>query len=255
MGKLSEAIEGKPVTALIYGQSGSGKTTTWSEMTKFPDVFCPIYCMDFDLRLDSLRVRRSKEEMDRIYFDSYRDLNIQGESFLKAQFIANDVKKVDKKYGVEFKTIIVDSATFFMRSLMNRCLYLDGGKSSATPPQLQNYNLQMSEMGDFVSKLVGCGRHVIFTVHEKNLEDKVTGKLTKVVDLTGDKSPDRIPGFFNEYWHCELRLKAGGESEFVVRTKSDVFYGARTSFRTLQGVEKQEEIWGKIVKELSGAQT
>jgi hypothetical protein len=248
MGKLSEIIGDKSITVLEYGPSGIGKTCLWGQLAKHPE-FSPIYCMDFDLRVQSLRARLSKEEMDNVYADPFRDTTVQGEAFTVANTISNDPKRMDSKYGVQFKTFICDSGTFFMRAVMARVLFLDGGKAPTTTPQLQHYMQAMSLTEEFVSKMCGSGRNFVFTCHEQTDKDEALGRIFKGVDLTG-KMANRIPGYFNEMWHCEIRQTAGKEPEFVVRTKPDHLYSARTSFKTLVAIEKQEEIWKKVSSEL-----
>ncbi len=241
---LSDDLPNRPVTALVYGATGSGKTSLIGEMARYQE-FCPIYFMDFDLRIDALRARLSHDEMKQIYFDPYRDKNLQGESFILAQQYSNNPGLLDQKYAITFKTIVTDSGTFLMRAIMALVLRLDGGKTATTTPQLQNYMQQMSLTEEFVSKLCGSGRNFIFTCHEDASKDEVTGRLFKNVDLTG-KMANRIPGYFNELWHCEVRQMTGKEPEFVVRTRPDPIYSARTSFGELQSVEGQGEVWKKI---------
>lgn len=248
MGKLSEAIASKPITLLPYSPSGGGKTTLWGRMAEHEE-FRPIYCMDFDLRIDSLRARLDPGVLDHIYSDPFRDDTIQGKAFTDAQSISNNIAKMDERYKVKFKTYVCDSGTFFMRSVMARVLFLDGGKPPTTTPQLQHYMQAMSLTEEFVSKMCGSGRNFVFTCHEQTDKDEALGRIFKGVDLTG-KMANRIPGYFNELWHCEISQKAGQEPSFVVRTRPDNLYSARTSFRSLGTTEKQEEIWGKIVKEL-----
>ena len=251
MPQLSAAIAKKPITALLWGHSGFGKTSLWGLMARHKELY-PIYCLDFDLRIDSLKVILTEEEMSRICFNSFRDVKIQGEAAVAAMSLANNVLAIDKKYGMEFKTIVADSGSFLMASFMNRCLFLNGTKPQASTPTLPDYMAQMSMTTEFVSKLCGSGKNFIFTCHEKNLKDEVLGGVHKTVDMTGDKTPDRIPGYFNELWHCEIAQKAGAENRFVVRTKSSLIYMARTTFRSLDPVEEQAGIWPKVVKELFG---
>jgi hypothetical protein len=129
-------------------------------------------------------------------------------------------------------------------------LYLDGGKLATTTPQLQHYMQQMSLAEEFISKLCGSGRNVVVTCHEDTSKDEMTGRLFKAVDLTG-KMANRIPGYFNELWHCEVRQQPGKDPEYVIRTRSDSIYGARTSFRSLLTIESQGEIWPKILKQMA----
>jgi hypothetical protein len=216
-------------------------------MSKY-DELQPIYCIDSDLRIGGLRSRLTSEEMGRIFHDPFRDINLQGEAYTAALSIVNNITGLDRKYAVQFRTIVIDSLTFLMKSIMARVLLLDGNKAATTNPQLQHYMSLISLQEELISKLCATGRHVVVTCHEDSQKDEVLGKLFKNVDLTG-KSANRIPGYFNEFWHTEVRQVPGKEPEFVARLKSDVIYSARTSYRSLAAVEAQGEVWPKILKE------
>lgn len=251
MPSLDIAIQNEPIRALIYGVSGSAKTTLAGLMAKHEQLR-PIYVLDFDLRIASLRARLTPEEMKFIYFDHYRDNKVQGEAYVAAEALSRNLPGLNKKYGVEFKTLVVDSGTFMATQIMNRVLMLDGGKPATTNPQLQNYLQLQSLQAEFIGRMAYSGLNFIFTCHEDTNKDEITGRLFKSVDLNG-KSANRIPGYFNEIWHTEITTKPGQEPEYVVRTRSDAIYSARTSFGHLKSLEPQADIWPKIlglIKEL-----
>lgn len=231
-----------PVRAMIYGTSGGGKTTLVGLLAQY-EQFRPIYFFDFDLRIQSLRARLDQQYWDFIESDPYRDQQVQGES------VVYMLAKIDKLVPLGFKSAVIDSATFCMKAIMARVLALDGQKPATFTPQLQHYMAQISQFEEIVQRLCGNPKlNVFFTAHEDTNKDEITGRLFKGLDLTG-KAANRIPGYFNELWHCEVLQTSGKEPEFRVRTRSDMLYPARTTYRTLQAVEKQEEIWQKIIKE------
>jgi hypothetical protein len=242
---LSEVVEKEPIRALIYGVSGSGKTSLWGLMAKY-EPFRPIYCMDFDLRLASLKAVLSPEELKHIYFDHYRDKAIQGEAYVAVELLSRNLASLKARYGVEFRTLVIDSGTFMATQIMNRVLMLDGGKPATTNPQLQHYLQLQALQAELVSRFAFSGLNFIFTCHEDTSKDEVTGRLFKGVDLNG-KSANKIPGYFNEIWHTEVVQKPGGEPSFAVRTRSDPIYSARTSFKSLMSLEPQDAIWPKVL--------
>lgn len=244
MPSLEEAITKEPVRALLYGMTGNGKTSLWGLMTKY-EQFRPIYCLDFDLRIASLRAVLGPDELKWIKFDQFRDRAIQGEAYVAAEALSRNVKALNTKYNCEFKTIVIDSGTFMSTQIMARVLMMDGGKPATTNPQLQHYLQLQSLQAELISRFAFCGLNFIFTCHEDTNKDEITGRLFKSVDLNG-KSANKIPGYFNEIWHCEIRMQPGGTPEYVVRTRSDAIYSARTSFRQLDSVESQANIWKKI---------
>lgn len=239
--KLNETIENDPLRILPYGMSGSGKTSLIGRLAEFPE-FRPIYVADWDLRIASLRATLPSHLWEFIESDGYRDGSIGGEAFTLLQ------AKVEKLTSLGIKTFVVDSGTFMMKGIMNRVLALDG-KPITMNPQLQHYNTLISSFEEIVARICGKKINFIMNCHEQTTQDEVTQRVYKAVDLTGKKAPSRIPGYFNEFWHCEVRQTTAAGTEFIVRTRSDNVYAARTSFRTLLNEEPQGGIWQKIIKE------
>lgn len=241
MPTLSALVSRDPIRCLPYGVSGSAKTTLIGMMALHEELR-PIYIFDFDLRISSLRVRIPKDCWDFIESDPYRDSRVPGEAFTLAEY---KIGQLDPK---KFKTVAVDSGTFMGDAVMARVLALDG-KSVTSTPQLQHYMQQMSLIRDFVSKCCAQNWNFIFTCHEASDKDEVTGRMFKNLALTG-KLAEKLPGFFNELWHTEIRQRTGQEPEYVVRCKSDLLYSARTSFRSVEQIEAQDKIWPKIIVEM-----
>ena len=251
MPKLSEIITKKPITVLEYGPSGSGKTSLIGEASKYPEL-CPIYIADFDGRIDSLRATLTKENMANIYSDNFDDGKLVGSAWMTFEAIATNPDSLDKKYGVIFKTICMDSLTFGMRAQMAR-IQLLAGKQPGVAPTLPEYGSQGSGILDILTKLRGCGRNIIVTAHEAGSKDDVTGRMFKSLDVI-PSLVSKTPGLFNEFWHTEILQAPGKEIEYVIRVRPDITYSARTSFRTLDSVEKQGLIWKKIVAQLAAEQ-
>lgn len=238
MPTLDQIISNDPIRLLAWGVSGSGKTTLIGMMAKHEELR-PIYVADFDLRIASLRARLDKEYWPFIESDPYRDVNIAGEaaSKLKAKLINLDPK---------FKTLVIDSATFYMNAIMARVQML-AGKQQLQQPSLPDYGEQQRALEDTIKTACAKPYNFIITCHEQDTKDEQSGRVFKAVDLTG-KSSGRIPGYFNELWHCELAVATEG-NKYKIRTRSDFTYSARTSFKSLESVEDQDKIWGKIIKE------
>lgn len=246
MPQLSETISDSPDTILLYGVSGSGKTTLIGRMAQH-ERYSPIYMADWDLRLTALRASLDPSIFKNIYYDEFRDKTIGGEAYTSLENISRNLPKLDEKYKVHFKTIIIDSGTFAMDGIMARVLTL-AGKSPKDAPTLPNYMDQQSALRDLIQRFTSCGRHFVFTCHENTDKDEVTGRMFKTLSLTG-KSAEKTPGYFNELWHCEVSPPKPNETEptYKVRTRSDALYSARTSYKCLDSVELQTNIWQKII--------
>jgi hypothetical protein len=236
---LDQILNRDPVRLLLWSASGGGKTTLAGLMAAYEE-FYPLYVMDFDLRIASLQAIVPRELWPRIASDPYRDNKIQGEAFLMAQ------AQIDQLEAKKFKTVVVDSFSFAMQAIMNRVLAIDGKPSTAIP-QLQQYNAQKSLAVDFISRLCAKTFNVVVTCHEDTDKDEVTGRLFKSLDLTG-KLAGKMPGYFNEFWHCEVTQEPGKMPSYMVRTRGDLVYAARTAYK-LEALEPQGKIWGKIVEQ------
>ena len=241
--RLDTLVSNDPPRVLVYGPTGAGKSTLAGLMA-LHEQFTPIYVADWDLRIASLRRKLPTEVWKNIEVEPYRDANIQGEAFTKLQ------AKLERLQGDGFKAFVNDSLTFCTRGVMARVLMLDGNKPPTFTPQLQHYMQQISLVEEFVSRACSKNMAVLMTCHEDTQRDEILGRLYKAVDLTG-KSANRIPGYFNEFWHCEVLQTTAKEPQYCVRTRSDMVYAARTSFKSLDPVEAADSIWGKIVLEMN----
>ena len=239
--KLSDLVSNDPPRVLAYGPTGAGKSTLAGLIALEPR-WCPVYVADWDLRIASLRRKLPASVWQNIEVEPYRDVNLQGEAFTKLQ------AKLERLPAEGFKTFVNDSLTFCTRAVMARVLMLDGNKPPTFTPQLQHYMQQISLVEELVSRACSKNMAVIMTCQEDAQRDEILGRLYKSVDLTG-KRANRIPGYFNEFWHCEVIQSSQKEPQYVVRTRSDMVYAARTSFKTLEAVEPADGIWAKIAKE------
>lgn len=242
---LDQILNNDPIRLLLWSQSGGGKTTLAALMAQYEELR-PLYFMDFDLRIASLQAILPKECWPFISSDPYRDNKIQGEAFLMGQAM------IDQLEPKGFKTVVVDSFSFAMQAIMNRVLAIDG-KPATSIPQLQNYNAQKSLAVDFISRLCAKNINVVVTCHEDTDKDEVTGRLFKSLDLTG-KLAGKMPGYFNEFWHCEVSQEPGKMPTYMVRTRGDLIYAARTAYK-LEALEPQAKIWGKIMEQRRMLQT
>lgn len=243
MPTLAETAGSDPIRAAVWGVSGAGKTTLAGLMAAHEELR-PIYFADWDRRIVSLRARVPKEYWQYIHSDVYTDTNIQG-----GGWTAFEAKMMNIQ-SQGYKTVVIDSMTFLLMGLMNRVLLLDGNRPSTSNPQLQNYLTQQSMVKDILQKLCSKKINLICTFHEANDKDEYSGRVFKAFAITG-KLTETVPGYFNEIWHCAISpMTPGQEPDYIVKTKSDGVYMARTTFKTLKTAERQADFWPKVVKEM-----
>jgi hypothetical protein len=243
MPTLAETAGSDPIRAAVWGVSGAGKTTLAGLMAAHEELR-PIYFADWDRRIVSLRARVPKEYWQYIHSDVFQDTTIQG-----GGWTAFEAKMMNIQ-SQGFKTVVIDSMTFMLMGLMNRVLLLDGNRPSTSNPQLQNYLTQQSMVKDILQKLCAKKINLICTFHEANDKDEYSGRVFKAFAITG-KLTETVPGYFNEIWHCAISpMTPGQEPDYIVKSKSDGVYMARTTFKTLKTAERQADFWPKVVKEM-----
>jgi hypothetical protein len=194
--------------------------------------------------MSALRASIPQELWQYIYADMYSDKQQQGSAW------SNMEAKVVMIEKEGFKTVVLDSMTFALEGIMMRVMMLNGNKSPLTTnPELQHYLSQQSMVKAMLQRLCSANYNFVCTFHEGTDKDEVSGRIFKAFNVTG-KLTSTVPGYFNEIWHTEVNQTASGESEFTVRTRSDYTYMARTTFRSLKSVEKQGDLWPKVLAEI-----
>src|SRR3990167_5088204 len=168
MTSLADRISSDPIRALIYGVTGSAKTTL-SGLAASYDELSPIYFFDWDLRIASLRAQLPQELWNRIEVDSYRDISIPGEAIIQMQAM---VEKLDYN---KYKTVVVDSMLFMMLGIMSRVLNL-AGKAVESTPTLPNYMERQSIVKQLLSRMCAKPANLIWTCMEGDSKDETTGR-------------------------------------------------------------------------------
>ncbi|KKK54906.1 hypothetical protein LCGC14_3079930 [marine sediment metagenome] len=239
MSDLASIIQKDPVRALIYSDSGKGKTSLIG-LAALYEEFSPIYIFDWDLRITSLRATIPSAHWHKIESDPYRDNQVGGEAFTKMQAL---VGRLDPK----FKSWAIDSFTSLLEGSMAHVLALDS-KPPNSVPTLRNYGERQSIIKRLITTMCAKNLHLFVSCHERTAKDEVTGRLFKSFDMD-PALQNRIPNYFNEIWHVEINQTTATGNQYMIRTRSDMTYSARTTFKTLADLEHQDKIWPKIIAE------
>lgn len=140
-------------TILLYGPSGSGKTYLAAQ---FPDPLI-LGCDPGVLGGSMSAIKFGVKHLKVTDYQSMMDLL----PVLKANA------------GSEFKTLIVDSITFFGKLCLRNILERVGREK----PQFDEWGLNYARVANFINNICELNCHIVFTAIDKLNKDEVTGKI------------------------------------------------------------------------------
>jgi hypothetical protein len=225
-----EKTQNKNFNALVYGGTGTGKTTLFTTARR------PVYVYIFDPGGEV----------------SIRDEIAQGWIIADTRFQSDDPKEPkaykewekdfnDKRHSGFFEmfaTVGFDSLSTWSDLIMNRILK-DMGRApgqnikyegqtiqSYGVPFQQDYNPEMATIKYMVKLLMTLPCDVIFTAHPVKTKDDVTGKMFIGPSVTG-RLKETLPLLFTEIYAAVTNATAGGIN-YQLLTRNDGLYMART---------------------------
>lgn len=172
------------IKALIYGASGSWKTTFWSTANNV------IYAS-----AEAWLLSVGNKEIDYAEIKSLQDL----------RDLLLYLKRQDHKY----ETVVIDSI-----SEINDIIKAELEASRWRALQLQDWSVVAKQIEWILREFRGLDMHVLFIAQEQELTDE--GKISKIVPSLNWKSATKIAYFMDIVWHMEV-LPTG---EHVIETLS-----------------------------------
>ncbi|KKK76650.1 hypothetical protein LCGC14_2861480, partial [marine sediment metagenome] len=157
MSDLASIIQKDPVRAMVYSESGKGKTSLIG-LAALYEPFSPMYVYDWDLRIASLRATIPPSDFGKIHTDPYRDITTGGEAFTQMQA---HVGRIDPK----FKSWAIDSFTSLMEGIMAHVLALDS-KPPNSVPNLKHYMERQSIIKRLITSMCAKSLHLFVSCHE-----------------------------------------------------------------------------------------
>lgn len=218
----------KNFNALIYGDTGTGKTYGLRTARK------PVLVHSFDPGGSR----------------SIADLVETGEVIVDARWELEDAKSPTayKAWETEFDrlrklgifdtvgTFVIDSITTWSEAMMNYILKKNG--RAGETPQLQDYLVQMLTIRDVIKVATGLPCDFIAIGHINMDKDEVTGKMTSSPLVTG-KLSSRLPLLFDEVYVTEAKEKAQG-IEYTYLTRNNGLLKARSRLAPKAKLETRE---------------
>lgn len=208
-----------PVTILLKGPPGSGKTT---KAVQFPS---PVL-FSFDNNLSSLR-RLTPEQRSVIKIVQPR---MDNGKVVQPQFIwGNFIKQLALVTADDsVKTIVIDSLTTLSEILMDKIL---GTGDPARKVEIQHwgeFSRYMKWLGEELLCASDLDKHVIVTAHERIIEDAATKSQRYVLNMGGSMK-DSFDLFFTDCWRTWVKPVGTDKVVYWVRTLPTNYHNAKSS--------------------------
>lgn len=229
--KLSEVNPSENIKVLTYGEAGAGKTVF---ACSFPG---PIYVADFDGKVSSAAAYYKHigqtERLEEIDFDEYNK-GAQGVAFGEWGRKLAEFEREAKEGTLRYKTIVIDSLTFFADRAMEKVMADNPGIKSPVKgiPGLQHYGVFNPFIKWQLGRVLSLPCNVVVTSHIKVDKDDLTGQIIKGPNLTG-KLQAFIPVLFPEVYRQYAERK-GETTRYLLQTKPDLYFSTiRSQIPTL----------------------
>ena len=222
-----------PFHALVYGDSGTGKTYSLRTLPK--PVF--VFCAD----PDGMVTLRGFDGIDFVYLTESPQMTAVSK-------LEEALETFERDLRGRYASVAFDSLTSFGDILMNHCIRLTGkdpldmfpsrykkGEGVLLGPSQQDYGNEMTLIQRFVSKVLTWPINVVFTAHAEIVKDQITGKVIGGPMLTG-KLRNKLPNLFTEVY---LTKREG--TRYVFRTKGDGIYIAKSRLSQEGKLDEIEE--------------
>lgn len=220
------------LNALLYGDSGTGKTRSLQTLASLGKVF--VFCTDEG----GMTTLRGLPDIDFVYIDSIPTY----EEALK-EFETNRIS--------DYASVACDSLTTISELLMDHVIRLSGrapashfakrppgakpGQGILLGPNQQDYGNQMTLIQKFISYMIKLPLHVVFTAHVELNKDELSGRIKGEPMVTG-KLKGRLPLLFDEVY-----LSCRQSGKYYFRTRPDPIHVAKSRLSKGELLDELEE--------------
>lgn len=213
-------LENLKLSALIYGKSGTGKTS-WA--CCFPNA----YVFDFDNGMLSQRGRD-------VEYDVYSGA-------VAYQKFEERLKALEVE--CPYDTLVFDSVTTLQEYKMDHVLQM----SSKKIPTQYEWMVLITTMKDLFTRITKMDKHIVVVAHEQLVQDEITGEIMMMPVIYGKKLPSQLPLWFDECYRMQVTRDKDGKASYSFLTSADVKYMAKSRLGCLEPVME----WSKDGKMLS----
>jgi phage nucleotide-binding protein len=224
--------ENLKLKVLIYGKSGTGKTT-------FACSFPKPFIFDFD---NGMLSQRGKDVEYEIYKDEVENGVNKRSGWKDFSDKLNELEKQPL-----YDTLVVDSITTLEDSLMADTCRLN----KRTIPTLAEWLIVMNKLEDTFSRMTKIAKHVVFTAHEMTIQDELTSEVWILPLIVGKKLPGKVGLWFDECYRAQMGKDKSGNTCSQVITTADFRYTAKSRLDVLLPLE-ENLTYDKIMLKLKG---
>jgi len=235
----------KPVTLLLKGDSGTGKTYKAAQFPR-PVLF------SFDNNLSGLRKLPDDIRKGVRIIDPRRD----DKGTVKAIDVWGNFVKQLEHVGADESvgTIIIDSLTTMAEALMDKVLKSEDPSKSVEIQQWGEFGRYLKWLGETLLCANDLDKHVVILAHETILQEKLTGRVRYLLAI-GGQTKSNFDLYFTDCWRTYTKpAKAGGGVEYWIRNLATEYHTAKCSLNLppdFQWDAEKESIMTQLNKGLS----
>lgn len=205
-------------SAIVYGQSGVGKTHLLRTCRQ------PILVHSFDPN-GSLTNRNVAEATNMIVDTRFESESAKAPTAFSLWEKTMELLESQGMFG-KLGTFALDSATLWADALMNAVTKAKGRQK----PTYDDYFIVQATIKDWVKRMTMYPCDFILTGHVKIDRDEVSGIVTSEIVVVGSMR-EFLPLLFDEMYLLTTRQTSKG-AEYVLQTQSSGIYKARTRLGT-----------------------
>ena len=218
MEKLSASIKVSHKKILVYGESGTGKTTL---AASFPG---DLLIIDFDNKSDSAYnhwVSLKPNIIDGIWVEKISTNFSSAKPYEQFQALLTKLESEARSGAFKYKTVVLDSYTFYSKCLLGFSLSQTAFKRpTAGKPSFDDYAYIGKQFLSDIGRLFDLPCNFIGIGHIKKNVDDTTGAVTNTLLFDGNSAPGLAPKIFKEVYRSFVKIENNKPVHYL-QTKSD----------------------------------